>query len=98
MVPTYPEQECKQSGPCSDVRDRHCADCKKPIPDFREAKQVDYRYRNNAGCGFQSHTSNHNHFRNVKGTTGISPVKRELCLECYLEDWKVFYPGVPLPF
>lgn len=97
MVPTYPEHECKEKGPCSESPEKQCADCKKPIPNFDNSSSVDYRYRNMAGNGFRSHTANHNHLRNVKGSTGIQPILRELCVECYLQDFAKAYPDATPP-
>ena len=97
MIPTYPEQDCKISGPCSEVAKNVCADCQTPIPNFDNAKSSDHRYRNMGGNGFQSCTSNHNHFRNIKGSTGMQPVRRELCVDCYLLDFAKQYPDAELP-
>lgn len=93
-VPTYNEHEC----PLCITQRGHCADCNAIIPNFDHGVSKDKRYRHMAGNGFQSCTFSHNHFRSVKGSTGIQPVKRELCAECYLNDYVVRYPNARLPF
>ncbi len=97
MIPTYPEHECREKGPCSESPEKHCADCKIPIPNFDGSTSIDHRYRNMGGNGFKSHTADHNHLRSVKGSTGIMPVQRELCVECYLKDYAKAYPDAELP-
>lgn len=94
VVPTYNEHECPL---CAKQRG-HCADCKSAIQNFDHGVSKDKRYRHMSGNGFQSCTFTHNHFRSVKGSTGIQPVKRELCAECYLTDFEKMYPSAELPF
>ena len=93
-VPTYNAHEC----PLCSGKSGHCADCGVSIPNFDHGASRDKRYRHMSGNGFESCTFSHNHFRNVKGSTGIQPVKRELCAECYLTDFSVLHPDARLPF
>jgi hypothetical protein len=47
--------------------------------------------------GFQSHTHDHRHTRSVEGIVGFGWVPRELCLECYVVDFRKVYPNEPIP-
>ena len=92
LIPSYPENDCRMSGPCFGRKEKYCADCKESIPNFDTGASNDFNYRGMSGNGFLSLTSDHNHIRQIKGMQGLQPVKRELCKVCYGVDRKAFYP------
>lgn len=89
-TPIYETHGCPL---CEARKPGFCADCKKPIP----KQEDDIKYLWMHGMGFQSHTHDHRHTRSVEGIVGFGWVPRELCLECYVTDFKKVYPNEPIP-
>ena len=102
-IGTFDKLECARSGECATHENGKCDACHRAIadedsPSTYEGDWKDFhKYRNMKGSGFQSISVWHYHFKAVEDVRGRQVVMRELCIECYREDFRKTYPTAELP-
>lgn len=84
-VPTYDANDCPVCSEWNKSLKGKCVDCKKPMPE----------YVNMGKAGFEAVSIDHNHFAVIGDKSGLRPINKTLCRECYLKDYKAYYKGNP---